>query len=68
MEKTIKDTLQLLELNSISKETAFELIEAVILQEQEFVKNALLKFNIAILFLIKQDQYLHYSLKITMGF
>jgi len=43
MEKTIKDVLALLESNSISKETAFELIEAEILAEHEFLKQEILR-------------------------
>jgi hypothetical protein len=39
MEKTIKDTLALLESNSISKETAYELIEAEILAKENQYKN-----------------------------
>ena len=39
MEKTIKDVLALLESNSISKETAYELIEAEILAKENQYKN-----------------------------
>ena len=39
MEKTIKDVLALLESNSISKETAFELIEVEILAKENQYKN-----------------------------
>lgn len=44
-EKIIKDTLALLESNSISKETAFELINEAIQEDLNFFYNKIKEFN-----------------------